>query len=71
MENKILEFLEMLEFEKKYSHHTVLNYREDLYKFNEYLKEQSITCNKKMENDIRKMESQVHYFYIEKIKKTI
>ena len=36
----------MLEFEKKYSHHTVLNYRDDLYKFNEYVAEQKINIKK-------------------------
>jgi len=52
MENNILEFLEMLEFEKKYSSHTVLNYRNDLYGFYEYIKEQNQSSYKKIDYSV-------------------
>lgn len=43
MEQDILDFLEVLEFEKHYSVHTILNYRKDLYDFIDYLNEVNIT----------------------------
>jgi Site-specific recombinase XerD len=42
MEKYILDFLEILEFEKHYSSYTILNYRKDLYDFSVYLKEVNI-----------------------------
>lgn len=54
MEKEILDFLEVLEFEKHYSVHTILNYRKDLYDFMDYANEVNITNLKNINySDIR------------------
>lgn len=50
----IIDFLEVLEFEKHYSVHTILNYRKDLISFLNYIKEVGINELKSVEySDIR------------------
>ena len=46
MENLIIDYLEVLEFEKHYSSHTVLNYKKDLEDFCLFLKENHVPIEK-------------------------
>lgn len=52
MKKYILNFLEVLEFEKHYSTHTILNYRKDLYDFIDYLENINIDNLKSIDYSI-------------------
>ncbi|MBP3921006.1 MAG: tyrosine recombinase XerC [Bacilli bacterium] len=61
MEKLILLFIEYLEYEKRYSKKTVINYENDLEQFNNYLKQNKIDDIKKITyNTIRKYLSFLH-----------
>lgn len=61
MEKLINQFIEYLEYEKRYSKKTIINYEKDLELFNTYLKENKITDIKNIDyNTIRKYLSHLH-----------
>ena len=53
MDKVIDDFIEYLDIEKKYSHYTCVNYRDDLTKFSDYLNIQGIKYNQVNYADIR------------------
>ena len=53
MDKLIDEFLEYLDIEKNYSEYTIINYRDDLEKFNDFLKSEGISVTKTTYGDIR------------------
>jgi len=61
MEDRVVEFIEYIEFERSYSIHTVKNYELDLYEFIEYLKTEKINKLDKVDYQvIRKYLSYLH-----------
>ena len=61
MEDRVVKFIEYIEFERSYSIHTVKNYELDLYEFIEYLKTEKINKLDKVDYQvIRKYLSYLH-----------
>lgn len=61
MEDRVVEFIEYIEYERSYSIHTVKNYELDLYEFIEYLKTEKINKLDKVDYQvIRKYLSYLH-----------